>query len=426
MKKYTGWVAGWVTGWVIAATLFSYLVSLLLPAATAVQACAAWLVPILLWSALGKGIRRQTLLLAGSGLSALVFSAFHGVDLPLQNMLFMNLPLLAMLVAVTFLSLTNSETECETLPEGKKAVVQTAVSTHVLASVINLSVLIVFGDRLRKKGRLSKNQLIILARCFCAAAWWSPFFIATGVALTYAPGMSWYRTMIPGAIMSGFALTYAIVEVCWFSRQGFSGYPFRINSMAIPAVLAFLVILAHYLAPDVSMLTLICILAPAGAVILMKQRPRPETLRTFINTKLSTMGSQFALFLSAGIFSTGIKAVIQVYPDLFTLGSASFTPWMFSILLGAMILMGILGVHPIVSISIVSPLLLPLSPDPSRMGFLFLSSWAISTACSPLSGIGLALVSRYHAGAGEIIRSNWHYAVTMWIITSLLNLVWFA
>jgi hypothetical protein len=90
-----------------------------------------------------------------------------------------------------------------------------------------------------------------------------------------------------------------------------------------------------------------------------------------------------------------------------------------------MILIGIMGVHPIVSISVLSPLLLPLHPDNSQLGFLFLSSWAISTGCSPLSGVGLALVSRYRASARGIIQNNWHYALVMWAITSVVNAIFF-
>ncbi len=98
---------------------------------------------------------------------------------------------------------------------------------------------------------------------------------------------------------------------------------------------------------------------------------------------------------------------------------------LFSIILGLVIIAGLMGVNPIVSISIISPLLLPLNMDPSQLGFLFLSSWAISTGSSPLSGVGLALVSRYQVSARGILQSNWHYAVMMWASASLMNIIFF-
>ncbi|WP_321492367.1 hypothetical protein [uncultured Desulfobacter sp.] len=127
--------------------------------------------------------------------------------------------------------------------------------------------------------------------------------------------------------------------------------------------------------------------------------------------KLSSVGSQFALFLAAGVFSAGIKSIIQVYPALFSLQGSALTPGRMSVILAVMIIIGIAGVHPVVSISIAGPLLLPLNPDPSRLGFLFLSCWAISTACSPLSG-------RYQVSPKVILRSNWLYAAVMWAAAS--------
>lgn len=90
-----------------------------------------------------------------------------------------------------------------------------------------------------------------------------------------------------------------------------------------------------------------------------------------------------------------------------------------------MIIIAIIGVHPIISIAIVSPLLLPLNADQSQLGFLFLTTWAVSTGSSPLSGVGLALVSRYQASPRGILKDNYHYAIAMWAIACMANLVFF-
>ena len=413
------------SGLIIVGTLVFYLSSVLAPFLLTVATLLAWLVSILTWRTLGKNAIRQASLLLLIGFIAICFSASRGVLLDWKQILASNLPLLAMFIAVAFLSLTNRSLEDPALPTGNRAVVTTALGTHFLGAVINLSVLFVFGDRLQKNGRLSKNQLIILARSFCAAAWWSPFFIATGVALTYAPGMYWKETLIPGAIMSVIAIGYSLVEVCFFRNTEFSGYPLKFESMTVPAFLAFVVICVHHFWHDVNIMLLICVVSPTGALIFMKGRPRIAILRDFINHRIASVSSQFTLFLAAGVFSAGIKSITQVYPVFFSLEGSSFTPLLFVIVSGAMIIIGIIGVHPIVSIAIVSPLLLPLNPDQSQLGFLFLTSWAISTGSSPLSGVGLALVSRYQASSRGIIRSNWHYAVAMWAIASVLNILFF-
>jgi hypothetical protein len=417
---------GKYNGWMIVGTYVLYLLSVLVPSLLTLPTILAWLVPILMWRTLGRGGIQQALSILSVGLTAIAFSASQGVFLGWKQIFSVNLPLLAMFVAVAFLSLTNRDLEDPDLPKGNSAVVTTAFGAHVLGAVINLSVLFVFADRLQKNGALSREQMTILARSFCAAAWWSPFFIATGVALTYAPGMQWQETLIPGAIMSVIAIGYTIVEVCYFRRTEFSGYPLKFESLTLPALLAAAVICVHHYFSDISVLLIICVVAPLGALVFMKGRPRPSTMRSFINNKIASVNSQFALFLAAGVFSSGIKSITHVYPTLFSLEGLLFTPVLFAILLGSMIFVGIMGIHPIVSIAIVSPLLIPLNPDPSQMGFLFLTSWAVSTACSPLSGVGLALVSRFKASARGIIGSNWHYAIVMCGVSSLMNYLFFS
>ena len=226
--------------------------------------------------------------------------------------------------------------------------------------------------------------------------------------------------------MSVIAIGYSIVEVCYFRKEEFSGYPFKNESLTVPVFLASVVICVHHFQPDISILNIICLVSPAGAIVFMKYRPRIATLHYFINTKVASVSSRFTLFLAAGVFSTGIKSITHVYPALFSLEGSAFTPVLFSAVLGLMIAIGIMGVHPVVSISIVSPLLLPLNLDHSQLGFLFLSSWAIPTGSSPLSGVGLALVSRYQASPRGIIQSNWHYAVAMWAIVSVVNTLFFS
>ncbi|MGW8193002.1 MAG: hypothetical protein ACWGOX_01940 [Desulforhopalus sp.] len=418
MKKYNGVMA--------VGTLVFYLLSILLPPVKIVAILLAWMVPVLMWRSLGRSSLQQALTLLLIGFAAIIFSASQGVFLGWERIFSVNLPLLAMFVAVAFLSLTNPDLENPDLPKGNRAVVTTAFGTHLLGAVINLSVIFVFGDRLQKNGALSREQMIILARSFCAAAWWSPFFIATGVALTYAPGMQWRETLIPGSVMSIIAISYSCLEACYGKKTQFYGYPLQFESMTVPVFLATLVIFMHHFRHDISVLLLICMLSPGGALLFMKGRPRTATVHDFIKNRIVSVNSQFALFLAAGVFSTGISSVTQVYPALFSLESLTFSPLLFATLLAAMIFIGILGVHPIVSIAIVSPLLIPLKPDPSQLGFLFLSSWAISTACSPLSGIGLALVSRYQVSPREILRSNWHYALIMCAFASVMNVLFFA
>jgi len=417
MKKYTGYM--------IVAMLVSYLISVILPPVLFITTILAWLVPILMCRSLGKSALQQAFALLSLGFGAILFSATKGTFLGWGQIFSVNLPLLAMFVAVAFLTLTNQTFEDPNLPKGNSAVVTTALGTHFLGAVINLSVLFVFGDRLQKDGKLTREQMIILARSFAAAAWWSPFFIATGVALTYAPDMLWKRTLVPGLIMSGIAIAYSVVEVCCCRKKEFSGYPIRFESLMVPVFLAGVVICVHHFWHGVNILILICIVAPLGSFLFMRNRPRGASLKEFVQHRILSVNSQFVLFLAAGVFSTGLKSIIVVYPHFFSLEGMQFTPLLFTAVLGVMLVVGFMGVHPLVSIAIASPLLLPLNPDHSQLAFMFLCSWAVCTGSSPLSGVGLALVSRYHASPRQIIESNYHYVIMMWVIASLMNILYF-
>nr|WP_321469133.1 hypothetical protein [uncultured Desulfobulbus sp.] len=413
------------TGWLILGTLLLFLASKITPSLFPFVALLAWLVVIVEWKRLPATSRKQACMLLAIGCATLSFAAAHGVFLGWEKITTQNLQLLPMFIAVSFLALTNPLVQDSNLPKGKRAMVTTAVGTNLLGAVINLSVLFVFGDRLERNNTLSKAQAIVLARSFCAAAWWSPFFIAAGVALTYAPDMRYHRILLPGLIMCTLALCSTMVEVGFIRKIEFTGYPVRIESLLVPVLLAVSVIIGHSLFPGLSMILLICLVSPPAAILLMRKRPRLVHLLDFITNRIIATVSQFVLFLAAGVFSIGITSVIHVYPQLFNFTGATFSHGLFAMVSAVLIGLGLIGVHPLVGISIVSPLLLPLHPDHSRLAFLFLTSWAVSTGSSPLSGVGLVLTSRYHISPRSILRDNFPYVVAMWFLANLVNMLYF-
>ena len=75
-----------------------------------------------------------------------------------------------------------------------------------------------------------------------------------------------------------------------------------------------------------------------------------------------------------------------------------------------------IGLHPIISISVLGGLLVPLSPDPNLLGLMFLFSWGIGVVISPLSAINLTLQSRYNITGMDLIRINGGYSVIMLLL----------
>ncbi|MDX1397861.1 MAG: hypothetical protein R3204_04970, partial [Oceanospirillum sp.] len=81
--------------------------------------------------------------------------------------------------------------------------------------------------------------------------------------------------------------------------------------------------------------------------------------------------------------------------------------------------LSLLGVHPVISIATISGLMIPTNPPMDLLAMIFLASWAIGTACSPMSGMNLSLRGRYFISAKQALRNNLHYGVIMWLITSV-------
>ncbi|NVK55529.1 MAG: hypothetical protein HWE26_07935 [Alteromonadaceae bacterium] len=409
------------SGWLAIITLASQLMAVAGWVSAYVAIVLAWLTMAAMLPTLNRSACKQSLCLFVLGLTGLATGVALGVSIDWHAVFAANVPLLTLFVAISFLSLTNAPHSDEALPRGARAAAVTSIGTNVLGAIINLSVVLVFGDRLKRNGTLTNAQQIAITRCFTAAAWWSPFFIATGVALMYAPGMTWTATVIPGVVMTLFSIGYTLLDIKQRHPAQFEGYPLKAESLVIPILMAVSVLLLQYYFPDVSIIVLISIISVLGSLLFIRERPRVPAIKHFIEHRLLSAGAQFALFLAAGVFSAGIKTLLAINPQLIDLHRYTFSSGMFAVVSAVMIIIGLAGVHPLISIAIVSPLLLPLSPDPASLGFLFLSTWAISTGSGPLSGIGLVMTGRYGIPARQIIKNNWHYVIVMWLLACMVH-----
>lgn len=412
-------------GWLIATSCFLYLITTITSLSILIPSILGWSAALICWPTLGRTAKKQTLLLLAGGVIMIAIALSRGTSIDWFGMLSRNTPLVTMLGMVSFLSLANPTEEQSNLPHGRKGITSTMLTCHLLGAVINLSIVFVVGDRLMRSGRLSPAQIQLTMRSFSTAAFWSPFFIATGVALTYAPGTEWQKTVVPGLILTIPMFLITFYDAYKLEKDAFEGYPLTFDSLILPSFLAVFVLIGHWIVPGISILTLISFLAPVGALIFMKTRPRTKQTIRFVSERLPNTSSQYALFLIAGVFSTGIASIIKTFPQALTFDITSFTPVMFMILSGVMSLLCLIGIHPVVSIASVSPFLAPLNTDPNQLAFMYLFVWGLANGCSPLSGIGLAMVSRYRAGNAQIIKLHWKYLVSLWLCAGLLNMLWF-
>lgn len=376
----------------------------------------------LCWPGLSSRNQKQCLFLVSVGLVLIGFGLSAGQQFSLETMISGNLSLVSMLVAVSFLGLVSAPAvdSARKLPQGTKALRGTLIGVHLLGSVINVSSIFILGDRMSSKKPLTREQTIALTRGFSAAAFWSPFFAAMGVAYTYAPDAE-----LSTILMVGIPLGIIAVAITYFdlarheSVEEFVGYPIHYSSMWLPLLLALCVFGVRYREPDFPILTLITLISPSiTLLVLLAKRDKTITrLRNHTRDRLPTMGNELALFLAAGVFSYGLRLII-LSGDGSWLPFDTFGPAEASLSLGAALVAALLGFHPIITIALMGPLLLPLNPDHTMLAVVFLAIWALGAAVGPLSGLNLAVQGRFGIEAVSIMRWNLGFCFIMFLVTS--------
>ena len=387
-------------------------------------AIAAWGASLLTWPWLVGAAKRQALALYGAALLLLIFSWWRGASFAAGDWLLPNINMLTMFAAVSTLNLATSGLLTGTTSwTGRKGLWSTMASLNLLGAVINLSVLFIIGDRLERNGTLERRQVMVLSRIFCAADFWSPFFVAMAVALTYAPGLQLSHILPFGILAALLAMGLTAWQVERLGVADFAGYPLRLQTLGLPVTLALLVLLIKQIWPQLGILAVIALVAPLLALLFMPRVGRKAALKRQVVERFPAIGGQLVLFLGAGLLAAGINSALSVVEFDMGHGLPLFNHfgWLeASLTLLFILLVAIVGVHPLITISAVAPLLWPLSPDPSLLGMCFLLGWGLATGTSPLSGSNLALASRYNLSAALILRWNLCYGLMMYAIASLL------
>jgi len=173
----------------------------------------------------------------------------------------------------------------------------------------------------------------------------------------------------------------------------------------------------HVLVPRFSVLALITMLAPPiGALALVFKLGSSGLARgvtQYVNRRLPEMGGELALFLGAGVLASGLVAVFAtangwVPFDEFRASSAS-------LLLFAFLVTSAICVHPVVVVSVVAPLLVPLDPDPTLLAIVFGMGWGLGCSMSPMSGTNLVLHTRYGVSNWVIGHGNIVFVGTLYV-----------
>ena len=380
-----------------------------------------WGAALLLWPGLSRPQRKQAGILLLTGGPLLLFASLYTQESRhLYKALEANYPVLSMLVGVSFLRLVAMQgiAADEQLPRGRKALWQTLLGGHLIGSVINISSVLIMGDRLAAHKPLQPLQALVLLRSFSICAFWSPFFAAMGLTLVSAPGSELKTLVLYGAPVAVIALLLSLWEVARHpDAEQAQGFPMHFKALWMPLLLAVLVVISHELWPHISVLTLVTLISmlfASGWLLLRQPRQGGRRLLNHIHKGLPGLAGEVMLFLSAAVLAAGVAAALDaldlsLVPDHYGAPEACAT-------LVVLILLALAGMHPVTGVVLVGSILAPSVSDPNLLGLTMLMGWALGVGLSPLSGVQLSLRARYFISAAQLMRLNRFYAPVMLLV----------
>jgi len=370
-----------------------------------------------------KTQRYMAFLLIGSGTFLNIYSVLRGGELRLDRIFSINQDIIAMILGVSFIVLvTNTNINHKSKLRGKSAVIQTILLLHFLGSIINLSVITIFAEKLKiATNKISLGNALLLSRGYTSGAFWSPFWAASATALALAPGAEVHTQILCGLILAACALIIASIGI--IRRLGsevsqYEGYSLTPSLLAIPIFLVVMVLVFSMAFPDIRttiVVELMSLSLTGFMLIIFSRQSANEKVKQHIWNYLPRMRGELILFAGAGVLNGGLTAYFQTTSlDLPLTNFSIFAAWGCTLLI---VLFSSPGIHPIITMGVISIALQPISPDPTLLAVSFCSAWGIAAAWSPTSGPNLFLTGRFQFSNSTLLKNNVVYVGSLLVLT---------
>ena len=387
----------------------------------------AWLAAVLLISRLSKVQIIQIGVLLLIGIVALSVGVLLGSQPQWLRLLDNNAGLLSMLAAVSFLRLVAMQDQevKVTAPRGMHAYWQTMLTVALFGAFINISAPILIADRVSGGKRLSLFAAQSIVRAFIGGPTWSPFFAGMAVVLTYVADAHFLVVIAFGFPFAVVGLVLVIAEARFRYHEevsSFEGYPMTLSNLWLPCTLVVGVLLGHTFLPHTSILAVIALSALSvsiiGSWVFSGFIDAKSRLKQHILEGLPKMVNELVLFLAAGILAIGLQTLVAATHMTLPFGG-HFDVAAAIILLAGMVLLSLVGVHPVISIAVATPLIASSNPAPDLLALTFVFSWSLGACASPLSGLNLIFQGRYGIPSIKLAMLNWPYVAVMFIVAAI-------
>jgi hypothetical protein len=396
---------------VLSCVIIATVVAIVVPQATFVAGALALLTIPLGLVITNRTQRTVSIILLVVGGAALAVAVALGARPELPRLLSVNQDLIAMLSAVSFLGLIALETPPRPPRlRGAAAVWRTVGVIHFLGAVINMSAVTIVGDHLRRDGTLRPADTMLLTRGYGTGAFWSPFWAASALALTFAPTTNMPVLMAVGLILALGTLAPSMVSV--FRSLGpeladYRGYALSWALLRVPLALTATVLTVHLLVPSTPIPRIVALSGVAVTATVLLFRHAASALRRFARQArdgLPALRGEVTLFASAGVLSIGVGSLLELAPIVLPFTEFGVpVAWLCTV---GIILLSLVGVHPVISMGVAAAIVAPLDPQPTLFALAAVIGWGTAAAVGPLSGLQMYLVGRYRVDSIATTRRN--------------------
>jgi hypothetical protein len=325
---------------------------------------------------------------------------------------------------------------------------------HVFGILLNLGGLALLIDLTRKSNTLAagygdpniveirtRRMTLAVMRGFSCIALWSPLGVAINLLITLVPGLSWFDVAPYGFIVAvafmGLGYLFDRLEYPAASRppatgddqSGLRAVGFLIGHILLLSSLTLVVDLVSGLSFQAVLVNVVPLYALGWLLMEHRRAPRPEGAARFVLNAFQgginrwpTQANEIAIFAASGLMGVVLAALVPreaLSAAIISLGASAGVLAM--IVAGIVLLLGLLGINPLVSCSILAATLstmsLPLSN--ANMVLALCGAWTIIIGFGPMLSM-MVVVSGLVGRPPREIAFLWNgrfslAATTLWL-----------
>jgi hypothetical protein len=296
----------------------------------------------------------------------------------------------------------------------------TLLATHAVAAIFNVGAMfilapVVGGERDSPERRVAASTSV---RAAGLAVAWSPFFVATGYVNAMVPSVRLEHAVAvgAGAALIGLACAYTMFtpDLRW---DGFRRSVARLGAVVVPTLVAVAVVLAVSTVTGFGATRTVALTLPVLCFAWMASTRGAAVRAVFTDTfrSLSGVSNELIVILGAAMLGSVVAQLPALQGvDALTLPGALSGIWLIGVAVAATVLAGQIGLHPMITASVIVPL-----AAGSRFGIsdlvlveAFVLAWALSASIAVWTLPVAAASSTFGIPVRELVtRANALYVV---------------